>query len=345
MEYVLALRMKRRKVKVHKPLTTYLAISEEECLLSLHLPRDVVTEICHLVSEELSSKSTFPLAVRVVSALHFLATGSIQCSIKGAEGIASGTVIAFIAAFSQELVRHAPEFVVFPSTAMGQAQVRKEFKDKFGAVDVLGVIDCTHVVMRAPEENNRAYFNNEGSYSINVQIVCDASNKITHVSPQFPARNTDSSILEKSELHSIFAKDPPPVGHLLGDSAYPLKTWLMTPFGSPKTKPELSFNIMHIDAFEAMNRTVGMLKKRFQCLDKSIVPLKYGPKKIGLFFEACCVLHNIALRHGCQMELDESTITGLRRLDNAMHTALPEAETDSAAVMRRAQLALALCDK
>lgn len=346
MEYLIGLRMKKRKMKekIERPRTTYLSLTEDECLYNLHLPRHVVTEVCHLLAKNLASKTTFPLAVRVTTALYFLATGSIQCPLKANEGIASTTAISFIASVSQELVRHAAEFIVFPSTPESQAKVKKEFKKKFKLPNVLGVIDCTHVVMRAPTENSNVYFNNEGSYSINVQIVCDALCKITHVFTHFPASTPDSTILEQSEIPAVFERDPPLDGLLLGDTAYPLKTWLMVPFSGPKTKPELSFNIMHLDAFEVMNRTVGVLKKRFRCLDKPSGPLQYAPHKVGMFFVACCVLHNMALRHGCQVEIDEDAIKKIRRLDNVMQVPLSTPVTDRAALKTRADLAQELCD-
>lgn len=345
MEYLLAIRMKRRKERIHRPRTTYLPLTESECLHSLHLPRHVVTEVCHLLEKNLASKTTFPLAVRVVNALHFLATGSMQGPLSSGEGIATTTMINFISAVSHELVQHAAKFIVFPSTPETQAQVKEEFKDKFGAPDVLGIIDCTQVLLRAPINNCQMYFNNEGSYSINVQIICDASCKVTHVFTHFPATTPDSSVLEKSEIPSIFEMDPPPDGVLFGDAAYPLKTWLMTPFSGPKTKSELSFNIMHLNAFEVMNRTVAMLKNRFQCLNKQFGPLQYAPHKVGMFFAACCVLHNIALRHGCPVDLDEDTIREVRRVDNSMHVPLTEPTTDTEAMMRRAELAQELCQK
>lgn len=343
-----AIKMKRRtereEERIERPRTTYLMLTEKECLRSLHLSRQVVTEVCHILEEGLAEKTTYPLAVRVTTALHFFATGSLD-TLSVFEGIASTTLISFIACVSQELVRLASRFIKFPSSPASQAQVKRKFKEKHGAPDILGVIDCIHVILRAPTENCSIYFNKDGGYSINVQIACDASCKITHVFTHFPATFPDPAVLEKSEIPSIFEGDEAPDGYLLGDTAYPLKTWLVTPFSKPETKPELSFNIMHLNAFEAMDRTVGMLKKRFRCLNKPSVPLQYAPHKVGMFFTACCVLHNIALRHGCRVKLDEDIIRTLRRLDTVMHVPLLETKSDPAALHRRAQLAELLCDK
>uniref|UniRef100_A0A3B4A7E8 Putative nuclease HARBI1 n=1 Tax=Periophthalmus magnuspinnatus TaxID=409849 RepID=A0A3B4A7E8_9GOBI len=304
MEYILGMRItavKRRKERVHKNRSTYLSLTEEECLQSLHLSREVVNEVCHLLAEDLSSKIpsfpySVPVAVRVISALHFFATGSVQNPLGSTGGISQTTVSGAITAVSKALVQRAANFIVFPDTHESQADVKKQFKEKFGVPDVLGVVDCAHVVLRAPVGNAPPYVNNEGTHSISVQIMCDASCKITQVSADFPATTPDSSILEKSVIPSIFEKEPAPDGCLLGDTAYPLKPWLITPFISPKTKPELLFNIFHLDTFSAMDRTVGMLKKRFRCLDKPPRSLQYSPEKVGMFFVASCVLHNMALR-------------------------------------------------
>ncbi|XP_020782813.1 putative nuclease HARBI1 [Boleophthalmus pectinirostris] len=351
MEYILGMNItavKRRKERVHKNRTTYLALTEDECLHSLHLSREVVTEVCHLLADDLSSKSpscpySIPVAVRVKAALHFFATASVQNPLSSTGGISQPAVSGAIHGVSKALVRHAADFIVFPNTHESQANVKKEFKEKFGVPDVLGVVDCTHVVLRAPIDNAAEYINNERTHSINVQIICDASCKITQVYANFPATTPDATILEKSEIPSMFEKEPAPEGWLLGDTAYPLKTWLIPPFGRPKTKPELLFNIWHLEAFSAMDKTVGMLKKRFRCLDKPS-GIQYSPQKVGMFFVASCVLHNMALRHGCLEDVDEDTIKSVRRLDNAMHLPLSDLKTDSAAELRRAQLAQEMCD-
>lgn len=347
MEYLIGKRIgvRKRKQRVHKPRTTYLSLTEEECLQKLHLPRQVVTEVCYLLADDLSSKAastpySIPVAVRVIAALHFFATGSKQSPLGCIGGISQSAVSAAINAVSQGLVRHAAKFIQFPNTAESQAQVKKEFMDKFGFPGVLGVIDCTHVELRAPIKNAAMFVNKTGSHSINIQIICDASGKITNVFANYPASVLDSTILDNSAVRTVFQKDKPVEGWLLGDTAYPLRTWLLTPYDNPKTKAKLAYNKKHSETFHVIERVVVLLKTRFTCLNKRIGTLQYSPQKVGAFFVASCVLHNIALRHECPMEIDKDTIKCVRKLDAAMHQSLPvDLKTPAVAHQKRAKLA------
>ena len=81
---------------------------------------------------------------------------------------------------------------------------------------------------------------------------------------------------------------------------------------------------------------------RFRCLDKSGGTLKYSPQKVAAFFVACCVLHNIAMRHGCALDLDEDTLQDMRRRDAERHVPMPidpNMQPAAAARARRDQLA------
>ena len=64
-----------------------------------------------------------------------------------------------------------------------------------------------------------------------------------------------------------------------GDSGYPLRIWLLTPF---RVVVECS---------------IGLFNSRWRCLDKSGGILLYEPEKVCAITRACAVLHNIAQRH------------------------------------------------
>lgn len=82
---------------------------------------------------------------------------------------------------------------------------------------------------------------------------------------------------------------------ILGDSGYPQRPWLMTPFMAvnPGT-PEAVYNQKHMTARVVIENTFGRLKNRWRCLSKDRV-LHYKPAKCAQIIQACCVLHNIAL--------------------------------------------------
>lgn len=182
MEYVLGQRIRRRRERVYRPRLTYLSFSEEECLCKLRLTRQAVTDICHLLADELGTDApspyALPVAVKVTAALHFYASGSFQHPISSIGGISQSAISSAIHAVTSGLVRHAGEYIKFPVTPDSQERAKQAFCAKYGFPGDLGCIDCTHVQLRAPSENALVYINRKGTYSINVQVICDAYSKI-----------------------------------------------------------------------------------------------------------------------------------------------------------------------
>ncbi len=302
-----------------------------------------MTDICHLLADELGTDAqcpyAFPVAVKVTAALHFYASGSFQHPLSSIGGISQSAISSAIHAVTSGLVRHAGEYIKFPVTPDNQERAKQTFCAKYGFPGVLGVIDCTHVQLRAPSENALVYINRKGTYSINVQVICDAYSKITHVFANYPGSSHDSFILANSTIPAIFEGNPPLDGWLLGDNGYPLKTWLMTPYLMPATIREMQFNRKHTQTRCVIERTFGILKMRFRCLDRSGGTLQYSPQKVAAFFVACCVLHNISINQGCVVDIDEEILEDLRRRDGELHVPMPlNPNAPAAARERRAYL-------
>ncbi|KAJ8015615.1 hypothetical protein DPEC_G00027950 [Dallia pectoralis] len=87
-------------------------------------------------------------------------------------------------------------------------------------------------------------------------------------------------------------------GWLLGDSGYPLKTWLLTPINNPQTDRARRYNDAHSRTRSVVERAIGQLKSRWRCLDRTGGMLLYRPDKVCRIILACGMLHNVAHRHG-----------------------------------------------
>ena len=343
MEYVLGQRIRRQRERVYRPRHTYLSLSEEECRRKLRLTRQAVTDICHLLADELGTDArcpyALPVAVKITAALHFYASGSFQHPLSCIGRISQSAVSSAIHAVTSGLVQHAGEYIKFPVTPDSQERTKQEFWTKYGFPGVLGAIDCTHVQLRAPSLNALTYINRKGTHSINIQVISDANCRINHVFANYPGSSHDSFILANSTIPAIFEGNPPLDGWLLGDNGYPLKTWLMTPFLMPATVREMAFNRKHTQTRSVIERTFGILKMRFRCLDRSGGTLQYGPQKVAAFFVACCVLHNIAMNHGCVDDINEDRLEDLMRRDAELHVPMPlRPNAPAAAWERRAHL-------
>ena len=79
-------------------------------------------------------------------------------------------------------------------------------------------------------------------HSINTQLIFDSFGKIRNVVAQWPGSTHDSSILRESAVWGHFERGGGGHGILLGDSGYPCKPWLMTPFLRPATDAQMRYN-------------------------------------------------------------------------------------------------------
>ena len=70
----------------------------------------------------------------------------------------------------------------------------------------------------------------------------------------------------------------------------------------------------------------------FRCLDRLAGTLQYRPQQAAAFFVACCVLHNMAMNHGCVHDINEDRLEDL-------HVPLPlNLNAPAAARERRAHI-------
>ncbi|XP_068192101.1 putative nuclease HARBI1 isoform X2 [Antennarius striatus] len=171
----------------------------------------------------------------------------------------------------------------------------RHYQISTGFPDIIGCIDGTHIPIKAPSQNEAKYVNKKSIHSINVQITCDAAYYISDVEAKWPGSVSDSRIYCESQLsnrlqHGEFD------GFLLGDGAYPCQPRLLTPYPDPDPGPQQNFNQAHCRTRAQVEKTIGLLKARFQCLRH----LRVTPERACDVIVACVVLHNIATIRGEQ---------------------------------------------
>ena len=89
--------------------------------------------------------------------------------------------------------------------------------------------------------------------------------------------------LESGELQGI----------LLGDSGYPLRRFLMTPYRNPETAAQANFNRIHVQERMHIERAFGELKQRFQALRNGI---RLKLERVTTTIYAAFILHNFCKR-------------------------------------------------
>nr|XP_024654062.1 putative nuclease HARBI1 [Maylandia zebra] len=235
------------------------------------------------------------------TALRFFANGSFLYNIGDAEHVSKATVCRAVRNVTVALKRLLYSFVVFP----GHRPTRFIKCHKIaGFPGVIGCIDGTHIPIIAPSVNEGDYVNRKSFHSINVQIICDAANIITNVEAKWPGSVHDSRIFRECTLSTKFGHGEF-TGHLLGDRGYPCLSFLLTPYPDPESGPQQRYNLAHCRTRARVEMTIGMLKARFQCLQR----LRVAPERACDIIVACVILHNIATIRGehCPAEPDISS--------------------------------------
>ncbi|XP_046571764.1 putative nuclease HARBI1 [Haliotis rubra] len=229
-------------------------------------------------------------------------------------------------------------FVSFPLCQRQLTDNANEFAHVANFPNVAGVIDGTHVQIIAPHVNEPAFVNRKHYHSINTQLVFDAHYRITDVVAKWPGSTHDARILRESGLQVLFeTRRVPGNFHLLGDSGYPSKTWLLTPYLRPNNANQLAYNRSHKRTRSIVERGIGQLKRRFHALH---VELRLSPHKACQVIVACAVLHNICKTRNIPDPEESNDIPpGTPQPETLPHPPTPSSSSVTSGVAYRDQFA------
>ncbi|XP_049898042.1 putative nuclease HARBI1 [Epinephelus moara] len=297
-----------RLERVFRDREDFLAHDDDWLISRFRLPRalllDLIAELSPILERPTHRNRAIPAHIKVLTALGFLATGSFQRELSDRSGISQPSLSAALPAVLDGIIQMTSRYIRFPYTVVEQANSKRQFAAMSGFPNVIGAIDCTHIAIRAPSENEFVYVNRKNVHTINVQIICDPSMVLTNLVARWPGSTHDSFILAHSGVGNRLQAGAGRDGWLLGDSGYPLRRWLLTPFPNPQSAEERRFNIAHGRARSVVERAIGLLKNRWRCLDASGGRLLYHPRKVCKIIRACGVLHNLALRDAIPLPPD-----------------------------------------
>lgn len=98
---------------------------------------------------------------------------------------------------------------------------------------------------------------------VNLKVFYYFIQRFLHINTCFPGATHDAYVLRSSSVPAIM-ETLPEGGWLLGDSGYPLKEWLLTPFLSPSNPQEEKYNESLSKTRIVVERAFGVLKSRFR---------------------------------------------------------------------------------
>jgi len=209
-------------------------------------------------------------------------------------GIHKTTVCRIIHSVTQAIASLRKKYIAFPATQEERLQVMNNFYVNSGMPGTIGAIDCTHIPIESPGgDDAEIYRNRKGYFSVNVQVIADYSLTITDVVARWPGSVHDSTIFDHSYIRAKLEIGGMADGYLIGDGGYPCRHYLLTPLIQPMTAAEKHYNAAQIKARNSIERTFGVLKRRFPAL-------KYGLRDPPRPANNCCHSSSPQYCHSCR---------------------------------------------
>ena len=137
------------------------------------------------------------------------------------------------------------------------------FEGKKGIPGVLSANHGTHIPIKGPEKHSDQCINQKGFFSVQLQVICDHDLFITDAFCGYQGSVHDARVFCYSPVCLDVESNPaffPGNTHILRDAAYPLKTWLLTPFrhNCHLTPQGRRFNVAHSATRMAVERCIGL---------------------------------------------------------------------------------------
>lgn len=309
-----------RRLRFHIRDNPFEELTDQEFIRLFRLNKRAARNLLNIVEPHLippTRISAMDAITKVMTALRFFATGSYQMDIGKniymavSQPTVSRSIHEIINIITREEIMN--EWVKFPSTVAELNELRTQFYRQFEFPGTIGCIDCTHVAIVSPTGNNNIYpehiyVNRKGYHSINTQLICDWRLKIMHINARYPGSTHDSFIWNNSNaknfMVNLYRGYPHKNYHLLGDSGYSLRPWMLTPvMGAVENSPEAEYNRKQMRCRSLIEQCNGLIKMRFRCLLKHRV-LHYSPPTASKIINTCAVLHNMCITENVPLYLE-----------------------------------------
>jgi len=201
------------------------------------------------------------------------------------------------------IVPIAPKAVKWYQTQEEMELSARKFRDISEMSRCIGAVDGIVIKIQCPNtrdcENPRSYFCRKGFYGLNVQAVCDANKQFVYFDTSFSGSCCDSPAFKSSRLNRKFEEESFKEYFLVGDAAYPLRPYLLTPYKSLNTdddeyRRKKNFNNHLQTARQCIECAFGILVRRFQILHR---PLANKFVELPRLLMCLAHLHNFILSH------------------------------------------------
>lgn len=149
-------------------------------------------------------------------------------------------------------------------------------------------------MIQCPPNTGSNYYNYKGSFSIVLLALVDHDYNFQCIDIGNYGSNSDGGIFEKSMLKKGLEENMlklPDDAVMLGDEAFPLKTYLMKPYARRNilSRREKIYNYRHCRARRIVENCFGIMANRFRIFRR---PIPLAPETVVKLVKAACSLYN-----------------------------------------------------
>ncbi|KAG8377751.1 hypothetical protein BUALT_Bualt08G0065600 [Buddleja alternifolia] len=165
----------------------------------------------------------------------------------------------------------------------------------------IGALDGTYIKVKVNESDKPRYRTRKGDIAVNVLVACDMDQKFTYLLSGWEGSTADSRVL-RDALNRANRLKVPQRTYYLCDNGYANGDGFLTPFKGVRyhlkdwgegsltpQNPHEYFNMYHSKALNVIERTIGLLKKRWAVLRSQTF---YSITTQNRIIMTCALLHN-----------------------------------------------------
>lgn len=193
-------------------------------------------------------------------------------------------------------------FFQIPNTSEEWTSIARGFNDRWNFPRCCGALDGKHINIQKPAHSGSDFFNYKGYFSTVLLALVDSNYCFTYIDVGTQGRFNDASIFRNSILKTKLEDGSlnfPPWGVILGDEAFPLKSYLMKPYSRrlSLTTEEKIFNYRLSRARRIVENAFGIMTSKFRIYR---TPIYVCPDKVDKIVKATCVIHNWLMKTALQ---------------------------------------------
>ncbi|KAK3933234.1 Protein ALP1-like [Frankliniella fusca] len=258
---------------------------------------DAFDELLALVETHLIKKSmrkAVPPGERLAITLRYLATGQSFVQLMQYFMVGQQTISNIVFETTSVIWTVLEPLVFETPTEDTWLRVAAEFEAMWQLPHCIGAVDGKHIRLQQPALSGSQHFNYKGFHSVILMVVADAKSKILIADAGASGRRGDGNVFHRSSLgrrvrHKALNIPPPCPVEGVETATTPFFFVGDAAFGRSLNMKKNFFHYRISRARKNVENTFGILRKRFEILDK---PIQTDIVCVTSTVLACCALHN-----------------------------------------------------